>query len=65
MSKNKNNNKPHKGSPKNSMLIMTAYEATMASKPRFDGFAGGYGVHGDRKYNRAKEKRNWNREQER
>lgn len=64
MSKKKNN-KLRKGSTENSMLIMTAYEATMASKPRFDGFAGGYGAHGDRKYNRAKEKRAWDREQER
>ena len=41
------------------MVIMTSEEATMAKKPRYNAFAGGYGAHGDKKYNRAKEKRNW------
>lgn len=37
----------------------TAEEATLAGKPRYNGFACGHGAHGDAKYNRAKTKRNW------
>ena len=36
---------------------MTSEEATLAKNPRFNGFACGHGVHGDVKYNRAKQKR--------
>ncbi|MGN0038392.1 MAG: hypothetical protein ACI36Y_04555, partial [Coriobacteriales bacterium] len=41
---------------------VSALEATRLKKPRYNGWACGTGVHGDVKYNRAKEKRNWNRE---
>lgn len=34
-------------------------EATLAKKPRYNGFACGHGAHGDAKYNRAKAKRAW------
>ena len=37
----------------------TAEEATLAHKPRFNGYACGHGAHGDAKYNRAKDKRAW------
>ena len=36
---------------------MTSEEATLAKKPHYNGFACGHGVHGDVKYNRAKQKR--------
>lgn len=39
----------------------TAEEATLARKPYYNAFACGHGVHGDTKYNRAKEKRTWKR----
>ena len=39
---------------------MSAEEATLAKKPRYNGFACGHGAHGDAKYNRAKAKRAWN-----
>ena len=35
---------------------MTSEEATLAKKPHYNGFACGHGVHGDVKYNRAKQK---------
>lgn len=35
---------------------LSRVEATLQAKPRFNGFACGYGVHGDVKYNRAKER---------
>ncbi len=38
---------------------LSAEEATLAGKPRYNGFACGHGVHGDVKYNRAKAKRAW------
>ncbi len=37
----------------------TAEEATLAQKPRYNGFACGHGAHGDRKFNRAKANRAW------
>ena len=37
----------------------SAEEATLAGKPRYNGFACGHGAHGDAKYNRAKAKRSW------
>lgn len=40
----------------------TAEEATLARKPYYNAFACGHGVHGDTKYNRAKEKRTWKRD---
>lgn len=40
----------------------TAEEATLAAKPRYNGYACGHGAHGDAKYNRAKAKRAWRRD---
>lgn len=40
----------------------TAEEATLAAKPRYNGYACGHGAHGDAKYSRAKAKRAWRRE---
>lgn len=37
-------------------------EVTRAKKPRFDAYACGHGVHGDVRYNRRKEKREFRRE---
>ena len=37
----------------------SADEATLAQNPRYNGFACGHGVHGDRKFNRAKANRAW------
>ena len=42
---------------------LSAEEATLAGKPRYNGFACGPGVHGDVKYNRAKAKRAWDRKE--
>lgn len=41
---------------------MSAEEATLAGKPRYNGFVCGSGPHGDLKYNRTKAKRNWRRD---
>lgn len=41
---------------------MTAAEATLAHKPRYNGFACGHGVHGEMKYSRAKAKRVWRKQ---
>lgn len=53
----------HAGKPAaaraNVVWRQTAEEATLAHKPRFNGYACGHGAHGDAKYNRAKEKRAW------
>ncbi|WP_165048480.1 MULTISPECIES: hypothetical protein [unclassified Adlercreutzia] len=37
----------------------SAEEATLARKPRYNGFACGHGAQGDVKYNRARAKRSW------
>lgn len=37
----------------------TSVEATLAKKPKYNGFVCGSGIHGDTKYNRIKEKRNF------
>lgn len=49
---------------KNSTVVwhQSAEEATLAKKPRYNGFACGHGAHGDIKYNRAKERRQFNAE---
>ena len=41
---------------------LSAEEATLAGKPRFNGFACGSGVHGDCKYNRIRAKQAWQKE---
>ena len=40
----------------------TAEEATLDKMPKFNAHACGTGAHGDAKYNRAKQKRSWQRE---
>lgn len=40
----------------------TSEEATLAKMPRYDAFAGGYGPHGSKKYDRAKAKQDWQRQ---
>ena len=35
---------------------MSAKEATLAKKPRYNGYACGHGAHGDAKYSRTKSK---------
>lgn len=40
----------------------TAEEATLAKKPRYNGFACGHGVHGPTKYSRTQAKRQWKRQ---
>lgn len=46
--------------PKNGPVWrMSADEATLAGKPRYNGYACGHGAHGDAKFNRAKSKRAW------
>lgn len=44
------------------IIVMTGLEATRASRPRYDGFAIGSGVHGDTGYNRRREKRDFRRQ---
>ena len=41
---------------------LSAEEATLAKKPRYNGFACGHGTHGDTKYNRARANRAWKRD---
>lgn len=40
----------------------TSEEATLAKMPRYDAFAGGYGPHGSKKYDRARVKQDWRRQ---
>lgn len=40
----------------------SAEEATLAAKPRYNGFACGHGAHGSAKYSRAKTKQAWKRQ---
>ena len=40
----------------------SAEEATLAGKPRYNGYACGHGVHGSAKYSRTKAKRAWQRQ---
>ena len=49
--------KKQKAPKGNVVWKQTAEEATLAKKPRYNGFACGYGAHGDAKYNRTKAKR--------
>ena len=39
--------------------VFSSLEATQHANPRYNGFACGHGVHGDTKYNRARENRRW------
>ena len=38
---------------------LSVEEATLATKPHYNGYACGYGAHGSTKYNRVKQKRAW------
>ncbi len=49
----------HNVSKTGAVWSVSSVDATLNSMPRFNGFACGYGAHGDTKYNRAKEKRRW------
>ncbi|MVX61462.1 hypothetical protein GKZ27_08350 [Enterorhabdus mucosicola] len=40
----------------------SAEEATLAAKPRYNGFACGHGAHGPAKYSRARAKQAWKRQ---
>lgn len=54
--------KEKKCSKSGAVWKMTAVEATLANKPHFNGYAVGHGVHGDVKYNRTKQKREFKRQ---
>jgi hypothetical protein len=54
--------KKHKPQKSGAVWHLSAEEATLAGKPRYNGFACGHGAHGDAKYNRAKSKRAWRNE---
>ena len=41
---------------------LSAVQATLQAKPRYNAFSCGYGAHGSAKYNRAQEKRRWRKE---
>jgi hypothetical protein len=55
--KHKNKNRHARAFKANKKLVITSQQQFDAEKPRYNGFACGYGRHGDKKYNRAKEKR--------
>lgn len=48
--------------PRDVVWRQSAEEATLAAKPRYNGYACGHGAHGDAKYRRAKEKQAWQRQ---
>lgn len=53
----------HQHAPKGNVVWkQTAEEATLANKPYINAYTCGYGVQGDAKYNRTKEKRAWKRD---
>lgn len=47
---------------KSGPLVINAELVWQTKKPRYNGYACGYGKHGDNKYNRAREKRGWQRD---
>lgn len=55
----KKNRKAPKAGP---IWRMSAEEATLAGKPRYNGFACGSGPHGDTKYNWKRADRAWRKE---
>ena len=59
MSKRKRKNTAPKSGP---VWHRSAVEATLNQMPKFNAYACGTGAHGDAKYNRAKQKRDWRRE---
>lgn len=55
--------KRKKRAPKSGAIWhMSADEATLAKKPRYNGYACGHGAHGDAKYSRTKSKRAWQKQ---
>lgn len=56
MSKNK------KYSKKGKIFYMSSEEATLIKMPKYNGYKVGHGMHGDKKYNRSKEKKKWKEE---
>ena len=51
--------KKRKAPKGNVVWHQSAEEATLAKKPRYNGFACGHGAHGSAKYDRTKAKRAW------
>lgn len=51
--------KKHKIAKKGAVWHQSSAEATLAAKPYINGYSCGHGVHGDTKYNRCKDKREW------
>lgn len=47
---------------KGAVWYQSVEEATLASKPLYNGFACGYGAHGSKKYQRSKSKRDWKKQ---
>lgn len=47
---------------KDVVFYMSAEENTLRQMPKMNGFQTGHGIHGDRKYNRTKSKRQWKKE---
>jgi len=54
--------KSHKVPKTGPVWRLSAEEATLAGKPRFNGFACGSGTHGDVKYSRTRAKQAWRKE---
>ena len=50
--------------PKNGPLVVDARTVWQVKKPRYNGYTCGHGPHGSAKYNRAKVKSAWRRENE-
>ena len=46
----------------NTFIVLTSEEATRMTMPKYNTHAIGHGAHGDCKYNRAKERRQFKRE---
>ena len=62
-SKRTRSKRKHQHAPKSNVVWkQTAEEATLANKPYINAYTCGYGVQGDAKYNRTKEKRAWKRD---
>ncbi len=60
MSKKRNRKKPCAGN--GAVWHQSAEEATLATKPLYNGFACGHGAHGSKKYQRCKAKQSWRKQ---
>lgn len=47
---------------RNKRYVISSQQIFDAAKPKYNGFGGGYGAHGDKKYNRTREKRAWRKD---